>query len=267
MEGARGTIGSHRHDRGDAADFDLIDEKGNLVPHSDPRALEFVEHAARAGVKGGGAEQNYMGPVRMHLDVVGAERGGGAGIYRGSAAFREAYARGARARMTPEQVAAELDRLQRRTQVASLPTVGGAAPSTPSDRLAQQDADRLALRRLREEREKLDAEATPPGMGSFTLAARRQRLAGRGPFRTPTEDVDRSMLDQTQGRAFFHRVRGTGNIDVTVKKGQESVRQKGPFRKVPWHRHKQMEEASHGPEASSSFTGGSAVSHDPSLDS
>jgi hypothetical protein len=284
MEGARGATGSHRHDRGDAADFDLIDEKGNLVPHSDPRALEFVEHAARAGVKGGGAEQGYMGPHRIHLDVVGAGRGGGPGIYRGSAALRAAYERGARARMTPQQVADELSRREQRTQVAGPSQVAppSPAPAAPGvdvsrslyDKLAEQDRDRLALRRLREEREKIDDEdrwrrlaAESPTMGSFTAAARRQRLQ-RGTFtRQPGVESERAEMDQAQGRALFHhRVRGTGKIDVTVKKGQESVTQKGPFKKVPWHRHQQMTEASQGPEAATGMTGGGGSGNLPVAD-
>jgi hypothetical protein len=95
--------GSPRHDRGDAADFDLYDANGNKVPHTDPRALKFVEEAARAGVKGGGAERSYMGDYKIHLDVVGAERGGAPGVYRGSKALHDALNRGRKSQITPEE--------------------------------------------------------------------------------------------------------------------------------------------------------------------
>ena len=73
--------------------------------------------------------------------------------------------------------------------------------------------------------------------GAFGARAR----AGRGVFRTPDEDVDRSLLDRTEGRNIWHRVSGTGNIDVTVKsRGQQSVSQPGPFRKVRIQRLTQM---------------------------
>jgi hypothetical protein len=156
MEGAPGATGSHRHDRGDAADFDLIDEKGNKVPIDDPRYLDFVTHAARAGVKGGGAAENYMGRYRAHLDIVGGARGGAEGIYTGSRAFREAYERGAASRLTPEELTAAL---QDPTSKVAGPGAGGRGgprietlrvrPTTGEDRaeVDSQLIDQLAARR------------------------------------------------------------------------------------------------------------------------
>jgi len=84
--------GSHRHNFGKAGDFNLLDEKGNVVGPDDPRALKFTEEAARAGVIGGGA--SYMSdPNKIHLDIAGG-RGGQKGAYAGSRAFRSAMARG-----------------------------------------------------------------------------------------------------------------------------------------------------------------------------
>lgn len=86
MPGAPGAVGSHRHDRGRAADFNLRDEKGRIVSPNDPRALAFSRYAAQAGVTGGG--EGYMSdPSKIHLDVAGS-------VYAGSRAFRESVRRG-----------------------------------------------------------------------------------------------------------------------------------------------------------------------------
>jgi hypothetical protein len=86
MSGAPGWKGSHRHDDGNAADFNLRDENGNIVSPNDPRALEFYRYAAQGGVTGGGAQ--YMrDPNKIHLDRSG-------GVYAGSREFRAAIARG-----------------------------------------------------------------------------------------------------------------------------------------------------------------------------
>jgi hypothetical protein len=157
------------------------------------------------------------------------------------------------------------------TQVAGTPMVssGVTPPAEPGpdvsrslyDKLAQQEADVRAVRKLREIREAMDKsdDTTTTERNAFIEKARRQRLE-RGTFTRRPLDIDRSEMDQAQGRAFFHhRVRGTGKIDVTVNKGQESVAQKGPFKKVSWHRHQQMTEASHGPPAPHDATGGGVI--------
>ena len=88
MHGAPGAVGSHRHDNGNAADFNLRDSEGNIVSPNDPRALEFYRYAAQAGVTGGG--HSYMSdPNKILLDRSG-------GVYAGGKEFRDAIARGQR---------------------------------------------------------------------------------------------------------------------------------------------------------------------------
>jgi hypothetical protein len=90
MEGAPGAVGSHRHDHGRAADFNLRDADGKIVSPNDPRAIEFYRYAAQAGVTGGG--EGYMSdPNKIHLDRAG-------GVYAGSKAFREAISQGSQER-------------------------------------------------------------------------------------------------------------------------------------------------------------------------
>lgn len=80
MPGAEGAVGSHRHDNGNAGDFNLRDKDGNIVSPNDPRALEFYRYSAQAGVTGGG--HSYMSdPNKIHLDRVGS-------VYSGGPAFR-----------------------------------------------------------------------------------------------------------------------------------------------------------------------------------
>jgi hypothetical protein len=80
MPGAPGAVGSHRHDDGNAGDFNLRDKDGNIVSPNDPRALEFYRYSAQAGVTGGG--HSYMSdPNKIHLDRVGS-------VYSGGPAFR-----------------------------------------------------------------------------------------------------------------------------------------------------------------------------------
>jgi hypothetical protein len=153
------------------------------------------------------------------------------------------------------------------TAVAPPPPPPTISPADQSrslyDKLSRQEADVRAVRKLREIREAMDRSddnvAATPEVNSFIQKARRQRME-RGTFTRLPSDMDRSEMDQAQGRAFFHhRVRGTGKIDVTVNKGQESVAQKGPFKKVSWHRHQQMTEASHGPPMPHDATGGGVI--------
>ena len=84
--------GSHRHDLGKAADFDLFDKDGKLISPSDPRAIEFYRHAATAGVTGGGAGPGYMGGTRTHLDIDTEKLR--SPIYYGSKEFRQAIEEG-----------------------------------------------------------------------------------------------------------------------------------------------------------------------------
>ena len=100
--------GSLRHDLGKAADFDLIDEKGNIIPRNDPRRLAFLEEAARAGA--GGTGTGYMSdPLKIHAGITGktGRVGEGLGPYAGSREEQAAVIRGLRRRLTPEELARE----------------------------------------------------------------------------------------------------------------------------------------------------------------
>jgi hypothetical protein len=96
MQGAPGATGSHRHDQGKAADFDLVDPKtGAVVSRDDPRRLAFIEAASRAGA--GGAGYGYMSDaLKLHMGITGsgAKVGEGLGAYAGNKAEQEATARG-----------------------------------------------------------------------------------------------------------------------------------------------------------------------------
>lgn len=99
MPGVPGAVGSHRHDHGRAADFNLRDADGNIVSPNDPRAIEFYRRAAQAGVTGGG--EGYMSdPNKIHLDRAG-------GVYAGSPAFRAAIAQGQKEQAEFHQAARE----------------------------------------------------------------------------------------------------------------------------------------------------------------
>jgi hypothetical protein len=79
-------------------------------------------------------------------------------------------------------------------------------------------------------------------------------------------DMDRSLIDTLAARRMrARRALGGANIDVTVSnKGQQSVSQIGPFRKVKIARAVQMHKAETGPVEPPAATG---EAHDPSLDS
>lgn len=87
MHGAPGAVGSHRHDRGRAADFNLKDSEGRTISPTDPRALEFYRYAGQAGITGGG--HSYMSdPTKIHLDISGGVYGRSIGLREGLAAGR-----------------------------------------------------------------------------------------------------------------------------------------------------------------------------------
>lgn len=100
--------GSLRHDRGLAADMNLYDPKtGKMLARDDPRRLQFIEEAARAGA--GGTGTGYMrDPRSIHAGLTGAggRIGEGLGPYAGNAAERAAVERGLANRLTPEQITA-----------------------------------------------------------------------------------------------------------------------------------------------------------------
>ena len=94
MPGAPGHKGSHLHDRGRAADLNLIDPKTKTVlSPDDPRSVEFYRHAARAGVTGG--SHSYMDdPNKIHLDIAGRPYRIGRTTREQFRVFSEAIARG-----------------------------------------------------------------------------------------------------------------------------------------------------------------------------
>jgi len=255
MAGATGATGSHRHDSGDAADFDLIDKDGNKVPHADPRALEFVYHATRAGVKGGGAADSYMGQYKIHLDVVGAARGGGPGIYTGSRQLKESFARGERERLSKEQVAAAIKEQQ--TKLAGPSPTGDTGPKieTLRTRPVEPQIDISGAGSADEGGEVASGKRGAPWFGG--VAAGKGRGAGGTGF------IDRSVMDGVQGRSVFHRIRGKGTVDVTINKSEDSRSTPiaGPFKKIRMHGQRQHEPAASGPPEAT------AANHDPGLDS
>jgi hypothetical protein len=140
MEGAHGHTGSHRHDKGRAADVDVIDPKTNKVlPLSDPRRLKVLEEAARRGAGGSGAR--YMDdPNKIHMGITGNKAivGEGLGAYAGTAEERAAVQRGLNTRLTPEQMRAEREARSNRNKPAPVaapaPAPAAPAPAPPETR-------------------------------------------------------------------------------------------------------------------------------------
>lgn len=131
--------GSHRHDKGGAADVRLYDAKtGTLLdmrnPEHQKRMAEFTEQAVRAGVTGvGGAPglqgqaDHYMGPSGMHF-------GGGEAVTWGAgeraattpAWIRESWARGRKNQATQEEILKALPKATAGSVGSSAPQAGGA---------------------------------------------------------------------------------------------------------------------------------------------
>jgi hypothetical protein len=126
MPGARGATGSHRHDLGRAADFNVFDpETGRIVPRGDPRRLQLIEELVAGG--GGGMGLGYMkDPRSIHGGITGAgaQIGKGLGLYNANRATpeeRAAFSRGMTRYNNPE-ARAKLDAdMQRRR---AKPTTG-----------------------------------------------------------------------------------------------------------------------------------------------
>ena len=131
MEGAPGHTGTHRHDEGRAADFDLIDpETGKVLALDDPRRVAFLEEAAAAGA--GGAGTQYMSdPAKIHMGTTQE------GAYAGPAHEREAIARGLKRKMSRAEVR-EARAMQKRAAEqnakAAEPTEPAPAASAPNER-------------------------------------------------------------------------------------------------------------------------------------
>jgi hypothetical protein len=168
--GGQGHIhkGSRRHNLdpvtrgGLAADFDLLDERGNLIGRRDPRYLRFLEEMVARG--GGGTGVGYMGGARIHGGLTGAAGIIGQGLSLYSGGTREeiaAYQRGlARYYRDKPELAAILQRtLERRA--------GGSAEKKAQVKAQADFDDYLAKQRQNQ------SEAETP---SFSTRARAGRL-------------------------------------------------------------------------------------------
>lgn len=92
-----GRVGSTRHDHGNAADADFYMNGRRLVwskPQDRAVLAEIVTNAARNGVTGIGAGDNYMGDGRIHVGFGSAATWGGGKGVAAPAWLRQAYARG-----------------------------------------------------------------------------------------------------------------------------------------------------------------------------
>ena len=99
LNGKKVRTGSNRHDYGSAADIDLFNN-GEIVRGDTPLFLSFVEAFFRNGGRGGGCSSGYMGANRMHIDIVGTDRGGGI-YWESTSAFIAALQRGLNAQSAP----------------------------------------------------------------------------------------------------------------------------------------------------------------------
>jgi len=99
LNGEKVRTGSLRHDYGSAADIDLYNN-GDIVRGDTPLFLSFVQAFFRNGVRGGGCSPGYMGANRMHLDIVGSDRGGGL-VWKSTAAFKAALRKGLSEQTSP----------------------------------------------------------------------------------------------------------------------------------------------------------------------
>jgi len=172
MHGAEGHTGSHRHDKGRAADVDVIDPKtGKTLALNDPRRLKVIEEAARRGAGGTGAR--YMDdPNKIHMGITGAKAvvGEGLGAYAGTAEERAAVDRGLRTRLTPEQMRAE-----REARNAPKTPTAVAADEPKGEGAAQQaarDAPTKTVNKSDDEPIAL-AHGGPLGAGQMALVGER----------------------------------------------------------------------------------------------
>ena len=164
MPGARGATGSHRHDKGFAADHDLYDDQGKMLSRNDPRRLKYLEEIVALG--GGGIGVGYMKgvPLKIHAGITGDRGivGVGLRLYNAGRATREEAAaidRGfARYYAARPELGAALKRAQERR-------AGGGEKKRQEQ--AQRDFDEY----LQKQR---DSEATQPA--SFSTRARAGRL-------------------------------------------------------------------------------------------
>lgn len=77
QEGDKTQHGSNRHKTGNAADIAIYRPDGTKVKATDPDAKAFALAAAKRGAKGIGFGAEYMGGEHFHVDLIGADLGGG----------------------------------------------------------------------------------------------------------------------------------------------------------------------------------------------
>ena len=128
MEGAPGHTGSHRHDQGRAADFDLIDpETGKVLALDDPRRVQFLEEAAAAGA--GGIGTQYMdAPAKIHAGTTQE------GAYAGPRHEREAVARGLKRKMSRAEVREAREMQKRAAEANAKAKEPAPVAETPNER-------------------------------------------------------------------------------------------------------------------------------------
>jgi hypothetical protein len=276
-----GGIGSADVKLRDPTTGQILDSK---IPADRVKMAAYITAAASAGGTGIGHADDYMSSLGIHVGggppAVWGAGGKGPNV---PAWVREAYERGRAQALSPQQVATRLAdlRKQQQTQLAGIPPTGGVTsapaasqtipPTDPAkalyEKLSQQETDVRALRRLREEREKLDLPETEFQMrgGEFGARARRRR----GVFRTPLEEGGATPVDLDEARRALDRfnapkkVEGTGDITVNVKHGPRT-RRMNALKQVPIRNFAQGMKAEVGPPEPKAATG---ESHDAALDS
>lgn len=191
--------GSHRHDQGNAADLDLVDERGNKVGRNDPRRLKFLEEAAAAGAGGSGA--GYMSdPLKVHVGTTGSEavKGKGLGAYAGNDAERAAVARGVQRYNQDQGI------LARREAAAKEEATKVAGPGAVSDTESRAaERYRVAAERQAGTSAPADAADDTPFLGG--------RAAGKG----------------ARGRSFSEEARHIRRLPYVAPAGEGRAAGKG----------------------------------------
>ena len=101
MEGAPGSVGTHQHDQGGAADFSIIevmaDGTERELKFSSPEDRKIINEAAyqfgKSGGKTAGSEYGDMGN-KIHFGIPVEDDGLGPRAYEGSDAFKESWQKG-----------------------------------------------------------------------------------------------------------------------------------------------------------------------------
>lgn len=176
-----GRVGSTRHDHGNAADADFYMNGRRLVwskPQDRAVLAEIVTNAARNGVTGIGAGDNYMGDGRIHIGFGSAATWGGGKGVAAPAWLRQAYARG---------------RVLSRTNAGQKSVLASSVPSS----YTPQQAPQFKLPQRRPLSELLAANTPPPE--PFRLPERKplsELLATNAPQQKPFDLPERKPLAQ-----------------------------------------------------------------------